>query len=249
MPTGHKIFTRNLRESIDLILKKIAQTESQNDEKIRIKIHAWDLDEDLLTFDGFGEAADFLKTHGSLEIKEVNDPTFLRDDAGLEPDEVDQAPRFILMVPQKFAEGVRQKCGFLYATQQVDAKEQSSQHDTKPPADTHAVEEINLSEAHVSFIEGKSQLVINETVIQLPSFKQEHYVCKRMFADDVYAGTAVSWDEIYELMEPRGVADVPAGASAKIKNAVHRLNGRISQGINLDSTLFVWRNKSVIRNK
>lgn len=105
-------------------------------------------------------------------------------------------------------------------------------------------------ETQAEFIDDRAIIAVGEKGIQLPLFKNGHYLCRVMFNPNIKIGQTVDWSTIYEEMTgyDEKLFDKP-NANRKdwhmVYDAVRTVNELFRDTFSED--LFEWRNKTVKR--
>lgn len=109
-----------------------------------------------------------------------------------------------------------------------------------------------LSDSKVTFDDDKAIIRIDDTICQLPPFKNEHFFCRAMF--EYPANEPVGWDVCYEKMT--GYYKELYEKSKNTKNGhrmvfdtVRNLNKRIQEVANVSENLFICQQKTIRRVK
>lgn len=118
----------------------------------------------------------------------------------------------------------------------------------------HAKERRSLKESDVKFDDNIPAIFVDDVRCDLPPFKNEHFLCRVMFARRV--GEATDWSTVYEEMESRGPASQGAGKATKtaaqeeqtVKDAVHALNERLQEVTGTEEQILTWSKKTIRRN-
>lgn len=103
----------------------------------------------------------------------------------------------------------------------------------------------------VIFNDEEANLVVDGNVVPLPSFRNEHYLCRAMWRYPM--DEFVSWDTIYQ--EISGYYEQQFGKPSSkretwriVYDAMERLNKRINEVTGTKDDLFSWSEKTIKRN-
>lgn len=102
----------------------------------------------------------------------------------------------------------------------------------------------------VNFNDNKAQLMIDDLIIQLPPYKNEHYLCRVMYTHTT--NEPVDWSEVYEQMTGYyeayyGKLPVTRASWRIVYDTMVALNNRIKEVANTDNVLFTWQEKTIQR--
>ena len=105
-------------------------------------------------------------------------------------------------------------------------------------------------EAQAEFMDDKAIIIVENKGIQLPLFKNGHYLCRVMFNSNIKIGQSIDWSIIYEEMTGYNeeLFDKPNANRPNwhmIYDAVRKVNKFFRDSFNED--LFEWKNKTVKR--
>ena len=116
---------------------------------------------------------------------------------------------------------------------------------------------IRLSEHKIDFNDAEATVIVANRKSWIPQALNEHLLCRVMF--DAPVRTAVDWSVIYEKMtgndphrkgsksKSRSAAKEIEAHTRMVRDAMHAANTRLQHDLNTKDELFLWENKSVIR--
>jgi hypothetical protein len=97
----------------------------------------------------------------------------------------------------------------------------------------------------INFNDNTAKIKIDNSIeIALPVYRNEHYLCRFMFKKP--KDQAIDWSEVYEEMGNPEITDTEKN-SKMVGDAVKAINKRISQTMDGEIKLFLWKRKTVTR--
>lgn len=101
----------------------------------------------------------------------------------------------------------------------------------------------NLAGADIKFDDNGASIKINNQIVSLPPYKNEHFFCREMFKH--LMKEPIDWSIIYKTMN--GEVDNQEKNKRTVFDTMYAINKRIEETINTKDKLFVWNEKTVAR--
>ena len=110
---------------------------------------------------------------------------------------------------------------------------------------------VNLKGKEIKYDDKEAKILINDTVCQLPPYKNEHYLCGVMFKKKI--NQPIDWSVVYEKMS--GDYETHYGKPPKTRehwrsvyDTMIRINSRIKKDLHTTDDLFSWQELTIKRN-
>lgn len=109
----------------------------------------------------------------------------------------------------------------------------------------------NLKSTEIKYDDDKATLEIGNKKCQIPSYKNEHYLCRAMYEHGV--NEVIDWSSVYQKMTGYYEAYYGKPQNSRehwriVYDAMDALNKRVKEAVNTNDDLFTWQEKTIKRN-